>query len=353
MIDFSPIPKHRRWLVLLLLTGLFSAFFFWMKLPAALLIGPMIAAIILETGNAQIRLPKSAFYLAQGIIACMVARTLTADILHALAHQWWLFLLIMLIIIAFNCMVGTVMSKMGLLPGTTAIWGLLPGAASAMMLMAEAYGADARLVAFMQYIRVVIVAVLASLIARFMVHSTAVPVPVIWFPPIHPWPFAETLAVIAIGVVLGLKSRLPGGVLLVPLFAATALNVGGIIEIELPRWFLALGYVFLGWQIGLRFTREVLAHAIRTLPQILIAIFLVIGFCAFLGWVLTHYIGIDMLSAYLATSPGGLDAVAIIAASTKVSVGFVMALQSARFLVVLFIGPVMSRVVANKVSKTP
>ena len=41
-----------------------------------------------------------------------------------------------------------------MLPGTTAVWGSSPGAATAMVLMAEAFGADARLVAFMQYLRV-------------------------------------------------------------------------------------------------------------------------------------------------------------------------------------------------------
>ena len=38
-----------------------------------------------------------------------------------------------------------------MLPGTTALWGTSPGAASVMTIMAESYGADMRLVAFMQY----------------------------------------------------------------------------------------------------------------------------------------------------------------------------------------------------------
>lgn len=39
------------------------------------------------------------------------------------------------------------------------------------------------------------------------------------------------------------------------------------------------------------------------------------------------------LTAYLATSPGGADSVAIIAASAHVEISFVMAMQLARFLV--------------------
>ena len=41
-----------------------------------------------------------------------------------------------------------------------------------MMIMAGAFGADARLVAFMQYLRVVLVAAVASLVARFWGRPT-------------------------------------------------------------------------------------------------------------------------------------------------------------------------------------
>ena len=53
-----------------------------------------------------------------------------------------------------------------MLPGTTALWGTSPGAASVMTIMAESYGADVRLVAFMQYFRVVVVAVVAALVTK-------------------------------------------------------------------------------------------------------------------------------------------------------------------------------------------
>ncbi|TIT60111.1 MAG: AbrB family transcriptional regulator, partial [Mesorhizobium sp.] len=60
--------------------------------------------------------------------------------------------------------------------------------------------------------------------------------------------------------------------------------------------------------------------------------------------------GIDPLTAYLATSPGGMDSVAIIAAAAhNVDISFVMALQSARFLIVLLVGPSIARLVARSI----
>jgi uncharacterized membrane protein AbrB (regulator of aidB expression) len=42
-----------------------------------------------------------------------------------------------------------------------------------------------------------------------------------------------------------------------------------------------------------------------------------------------------------------MDSVAIIAASSKVDISFVMALQTARFVIVLLIGPRLARLVAG------
>jgi uncharacterized membrane protein AbrB (regulator of aidB expression) len=57
---------------------------------------------------------------------------------------------------------------------------------------------------------------------------------------------------------------------------------------------------------------------------------------------------VDALTAYLATSPGGLDTVAIIAASTpRVDLQFVLALQSMRLLFVIGLAPLTTRLVVR------
>jgi hypothetical protein len=113
---------------------------------------------------------------------------------------------------------------------------------------------------------------------------------------------------------------------------------------------LAASYAFIGWNTGLRFTREILLHATRTLPQTIISIILLMAFCASLAWVLVKTVGVDPLTAYLATSPGGVDSAAIIAASTKVDMSFVMSMQVARLLIILSIGPAISRWIARRVT---
>jgi uncharacterized protein len=129
------------------------------------------------------------------------------------------------------------------------------------------------------------------------------------------------------------------------------LHVGGYSSLELPPWLLAIGYAVLGWQVGLKFTNEVLAAAARALPQAIALIALMIVLCGALAAALVHLLGVYPLTAYLATSPGGTDSVAIIAASTQVDTPFVMSLQSVRFLLILMVGPAISRFVAGLVER--
>jgi uncharacterized membrane protein AbrB (regulator of aidB expression) len=83
----------------------------------------------------------------------------------------------------------------------------------------------------------------------------------------------------------------------------------------------------------------------------ILSILILLAICGSFAFILVEVFGIDPLTAYLATSPGGADSVAIIAASTNVDIGFVMAQQIAGFMLVLIVGPTLSRFIANRVAK--
>lgn len=341
------LASYQQWLALLVLSLLLSVALALLRLPAALLLGPMIAAILIEVGDGRIRAPRIFLYACQAVIGCMIARALNADILESFLARWPLFLAVVVSVIAVAALIGWLMSRWRILPGTTAVWGLSPGAASAMVLMAGAFGADARLVAFMQYFRVVLVATIATIVARLWAGPHAAASATVWFPTINGLHFAQTLGIALAGGLVGRLTRIPAGVFLVPMVVGGVLHSTAVITIELPPWLLALSYAFLGWSIGLGFSREILAHAMRALPQTTLAIVVLIVFAGGVALVLVRGFGVDPLTAYLATSPGGADSVAIIAASSHVNVPFVMALQTMRFVMVLLVGPPLSRYAAR------
>ena len=347
----ATLPRAGQWALLVASSAGFAAALQAAGLPAALLLGPMLAGILVGTGGGTIRVPRLPYFGAQAAIGCLIAGAITPAILVSLLRDWPLFLAMVLSTLVASSLLGWLMSRWQVLPGTTGVWGSSPGAATAMVLMAEAFGADARLVAFMQYLRVVCVAGAASLIAGFWVDTTGAPA-IIWFPPLDPLSFAGTLALAGIGAIAGRLLRLPAGAMLGPLVIGAILHATGLIAIELPEWLLAAAYALIGWNIGLGFTRAVLAHAARALPQILASVVVLIAFCGGLAFILTRAVGVDPLTAYLATSPGGMDSVAIIAASSNVDLSFVMALQTVRFFLVVLLGPPIARFIARRSPRT-
>src|SRR5262249_35222620 len=158
---------------------------------------------------------------------------------------------------------------------------------------------------------------------------------VVWFPAVPPGDVAVTLAIVAAGVVSGVLLRVPGGSLLVPMILGGLVESAGIAHIALPPWLLAACYALLGWIVGLGLPRWILAPAGRAVAPGPLSIPVLVAVCGALAAVLVAAAGVDPLSAYLATTPGGMDTVAIIAASSNVDLSFVMALQTVRFVIVL------------------
>jgi uncharacterized protein len=348
-----PLPAAGRWTALLAASLLLGGVLQWVKLPAALMLGPLAAAVLVQMAGGPVKVPRALMAAAQAVVGCLVAQSITPAIIDGFARHWSVFLGVVAISVAASATIGWTMGRLRIIPGNTAVWGMLPGAATVMMVMAEAYGADFRLVAFMQYLRVVLVAAAASVVALLFAHGGGGRFAAGFFPPIDLSQLAETAAVALLGGILGLAARIPAGVLLGPLALAAALNVLGWVRIELPPVVLIVSYALIGWNTGLHFTRDVLAAAARALPQSVGAMILLMAFCGLLAWLLVVLLHVDPLTAYLATSPGGVDAATIIAASTEVDMPFVMAMQTVRMIMLLVVGPPVARWVAGTLDRAP
>lgn len=316
------------------------------------MIGPMAAAIILALRGIDLRMPQPLFYGAQGVVGCMIAHSLTAAIIAPLVKDWPLFLITIVGIIAASTALGYLLASWRVLPGTTAVWGSSAGAATAMTLMAEDYGEDIRIVAFMQYLRMGMVALASAIIAKLCMGAHAGQAHFLQTGPVAWQAFAATLTVTLAATALARRLKIPGGTVIVPLVAAAALSWTGEFKIELPPLFLAASYAVIGFTIGLRFTKDILKSVARALPQIVGTTLALMAICAGIGMILAKTAGISPLTAYFATTPGGMDSAAIIAADSNVDMPFVMALQFARFMLVVLSGPWLARLVANRITKT-
>ena len=173
-----------QWAAIIVLSALAGGALEAARFPGALLLGPLAAAAFVKSAGGSVRTPKILIVSAQALIGCLIARAITPSILSDFGTHWPVFLTAVTLSLTGALAIGWSIGRLGVIPGGTAVWGMLPGAATAMIVMAEAHGADFRLVAFMQYVRVAIVALVASLVAVVFVHSNANRFAHGYFPPI-------------------------------------------------------------------------------------------------------------------------------------------------------------------------
>lgn len=343
-----------RWLQLLALSGAFSALAQWLGLPASFLLGPLVAAVFLTLRGSTVRVARFPFLCAQGIVGCLLGRSVPHAFLDTVAGHGWVLLTgaVGVTVVAFG--LGWALSRWHQLPLPTAIWGSAPGGASAMMVLAEGQGADMRLVALMQYLRVVCVSVTATLVAHawgtgsgVAAHpqgpglSDLLAAPAAWAP------LLLGLAVAVGGAWLGSRLRVPAGTLLVPMALFIAVRDGANLPLELHPLVLVLAYACIGWTVGTRFDRSVITACLDSLPKVFASVVALIVLCAAWSAALVRWAGVDPLTAYLATSPGGADIVAIIATSSPVDLTFVLAMQVSRMVFVVVCGPLVAKLITR------
>ncbi|KPB49952.1 AbrB protein [Pseudomonas coronafaciens pv. oryzae] len=346
------LPPLAQWAGLILLAGAAGQLLKLFEMPAAMFLGPMLVAIGFGVSGATIRLPKKVFQLGQGTVGVLIAHAMSASVLLTALKSWPVMLLATILTVMLSAAVGLVLVRFAGIPSNTAAWGTSPGAASAMVAMSEDYGADSRVVATMQYVRVVCVVTIGALVSHFIgapVSGAQAHVSDAVIQNLSLVDLGLSLAVIVAGVVLG--SRLPAGALLVPLMLGGALQLSGVMQITIPDWLLPIGYGAIGCYVGLRFDRPTVQYVWRRLPMMVLASLLLIVLCALSAWLIAVMMDKDYLSVYLATSPGGLDTMAIIAIDTHADVGFVLAMQTLRLFGVILTGSFLARQIIRLTDK--
>lgn len=343
-----PLKKALLWAALAGCSLLAGLVLHYEGFPAAFLVGAIVAAIGFSLRGIRLRLPRPYFVGAQALIGCSVAESFSASILLAILDDWLPMALIVGTTVIAGGMCGWLLVRYRVLPGTTAAWGSSPGAAAAMVAMADDYGADARLVALMQYLRVLVVVLSASLVAHLvagpegMAVAAAQPTPADWM-----MPLVAALGSALAGALIGQWFRIPAGALVLPMLIGGALQVSGLAHVHEPYWLKAGASLLLGWQVGLAFDRASLIAALRLVPRLLLSTLLLIGLCAVSAFLLVRLVEVDPLTAYLATSPGGLDSMILIAMGSQVDAPFVVAVQTLRLFVVVLTGPLIARLISR------
>jgi membrane AbrB-like protein len=146
-----------------------------------------------------------------------------------------------------------------------------------------------------------------------------------------------------LGVWAGTRLKLPAGALLGPLILGVGLEELGVVQLSWPPGVPQAAFLVLGLWVGMLFDRASIKRAGRLLPIVVVSAAGLVIACAGLGRVLTALTDIDGLTAYLATTPGGIDSVAIMALGSGADAPLVLAVQMLRLFAVILAGALLAR----------
>ncbi len=335
-----------RWAVLAAASCLAAAGLGAAGVPSAALFAALLcAAAMALAGRSPGDVPRPLQLGAQAVLGAYIGTLMQAHTVAALGSRWPAALLVGFATLLLSVAAGALL---GLRRDTDSITGslaLVAGGASGLVAIARELGGDERTVAVVQYLRVGLVTVSLPLVAALYPHVAGAG-SMMDDGPGRPWWFdlVFTAVCVGAGLLIGRWTRLPAGGLLGPLLISATGSLTGVASgATVPAALVFAGYLVIGWQAGVGFTRESLRSMARLLPWATLLIVALGAVCAGLGFALSAMTGVSALDGYLATTPGGIYAVLAVAASSNVDITFVVAAQLIRVVLMLFLAPAAAR----------
>lgn len=322
-------------------------------LPAAWLVGPMVTAIVYALARQEPppNVPPLSRTVALATIGILLAASFQPSVLPTIVSNLLAVLLAVTGTLLLSLAGGRALSYIAGLDSKTAILGTLPGVAAGMIPISDSLGADTRFVALIQYSRVVLVILSASLISRFFVSAdtglggagSTANSPSSSLPEDALLVYAATALVALAGGWAGRRLKIPSGTLIGPLILGVVLKEFGLLSVAVPPGVTQIAYAVLGVYVGLLFDSESVRRAGRVLPAVLASTLALMIGCAGLGWALSAVTGSGLLTGYLATTPGGLSSIAVIAVESGADPSLAIAVQMLRVSAVLIVTPLITR----------
>ena len=324
-------------------------------LPSPYLFGALFVGLAIALAPwGTLAVSPLAFRACQAVTGVALGAYLRSDSLEAAAHAWVAVSLVSLATLALSLACGVGLARFTSLDRPTAALGMVAGGASGIVAMAGELRADDRLVAFMQYVRVLVVVISTPLLMTLAFpghHAGSPDGGVAVLGDAEGW--ALTVALAPIGVLVARFTRLPAGSLLGPMLVAGAVGLSLPDGFSVPPLLREVGFAGIGLQVGLRFTVATVREAGSLVLPVLACVLGLMVSCFGLAAVLDLVTSASLLDAYLATTPGGLLAVLAAAFGSGADTTFVLAVQTLRVLVMVLLAPALVRVLVRGGSAGP
>ena len=310
----------------------FSFALYEMSVPLAWLLGPLVMSGALSLSGLQIKPPALLRRIGQLTIGATVGLNITSTVLLHLLGWMPLMLLSAVFSVLASAVIAVLLGMWALIDTKSAFFASLPGGLAEMANVGAAVGADPEPIAVVQTVRVgLLVLAVPPLLIHFGISRDT---DMLLLAPISLW----WLPVLVVGggvfaYLLGLL-RLSNPWMVGATIWAAALTAMGSLSGSMPQLIFLAAQFFIGFAVGSQFR----PYMIRRLPRVTFFGMITVGLLGLVmigfSFLVATMSSIDVTTAILATSPGGMSEMAATAQALHLAVSTVVAFQIVRALTV-------------------
>jgi uncharacterized protein len=161
------------WVALAAATGAVGWALDAVGLPSSFLFGALLVGLVVAIARPErLAVPERVFAAGQAVTGVTLGAYLQSSALGAVGRSWLPVLLASAATLLLSLGAGVILARVTATDTRTAALGMVAGGASGIVGMADDLGGDDRLVAFMQYARVLLVVLLTPLLVPLVFSAT-------------------------------------------------------------------------------------------------------------------------------------------------------------------------------------
>ena len=321
----------------------------YLNVPLAWFLGPMLATSLASLFGLDIKMPKLVLSTILILLGLYIGNYIDKNLFSQM-HQWaWTSLIMLLYIIASVLIVSKYLQKFSGYEKKTSIFSAAPGALGPLMILAEdEKKADLSQVATSHLIRlIIIITVFPFIVNSFYEGKSLEAVNEI----LEDQNFYHLILLIIFSIFLIIifeKLRIPAALLSGTLLASGILQISEIASYKLSSNIIDYCLLILGASVGCRFANKSFNEIAINAWHSFIATFLLVVLGLIAAFAASLVIDKNLFTLILSYCPGGIYEVAVIAIFFNLDPEFVSFHHIIRLLMILFIVPLILRIIEKK-----
>ena len=317
----------------------------FLNIPLAWMIGPMIATSLIALRGVQVMMPKLALSSILIILGLHIGNYIDQNLINQMVNWIWTTIIMFFYIIVSILIVSKYLQKFSDYKEKTSIFSAAPGALGPLMILAEYEKSDLSQVATAHLIRLIIIITLFPFIIVSLYPTDAIELEKFDYMSQNHWELILLILVSLVFIFFFDKAKVPAALLSGTLVASGILQIFDIASYKLPDASINFCLLILGASVGCRFANKTFKEVANNSFHGFVATILLVLLGLIAAYIATFFVDNNFLSLILSFCPGGIYEVAVIAIAFDLEPDFVAFHHIIRLLFILFVVPVILRLI--------